>query len=100
MLRALLLSSVLSFLLLGASCNGTSGVLVATSWPAGLTVDELDLDTTVQSGSPQHRALTSPSGPAGKMPNPYRVLIESPPGSSVDVMLSALGAGQRWRAAT
>jgi cysteine-rich repeat protein len=78
--------------LLLAACSGSSGVLVQASWDPGLTVDALDVRTTVAGGAPADKTLTADVQGA-PMHNPYKLLVSSPPAKSVNVRVQARSGG-------
>ncbi len=75
------------------SCGGSTGVLVASAWDPGLTVDMLVVQTSVAGGAPASMTFKAPGG-SGPMASPFRVLVSSPPDKSVEVGVQASEGGR------
>jgi cysteine-rich repeat protein len=70
------------------SCTSATGVLVAVGWDPSLSVDGLSASIAVGGGP-----ATSMS--VGSQPrSPYRLMIDSPAGKSVDIAVSGLHGSQ------
>ena len=70
-----------------AGCGAPqSGVLVVTSWPSSLSAQSLKVQTTLGSDAPRDNSVPGP------LASPYRVLVESPSGWPIKVVLTAVDA--------
>jgi len=76
--------------LLASGC-GSSGALVDATWAAGLTVDTLEVDTSLSGAPPTPQVIDNAGMP---MADPYRVLLHSPAGQPLVVGVTAFGAGK------
>jgi cysteine-rich repeat protein len=73
---------------LALSCSGKSGVLVSAAWDSAITVDALEVQTTIGTAAPTSQTLTAPGG-SGPMVSPFRVLVTSPADRPLQVYVLA-----------
>ena len=81
---------MLIVLLLLGGCS-SSGALIDATWPASLSIDTLEVETSISGKAPSTQML---GGAGTAMANPYRLLVHSPEGAPLVVGITAFAKGQ------